>query len=107
MSERHSETAFETVIETHLLANGYATMNRDGFDRQRAVFPEAVLAFIRATQPREWVNQEAGRTATDHTILLHKERRTVHIASAVSDRKTIDKSTGDTLLGQWGGIMRC
>ena len=53
MSERHSEAAFETVIEAHLLANGYTTVNRDGFDRERAIFPETVLAFIRSTQPKE------------------------------------------------------
>ena len=59
MSQRHSEAAFETVIETHLLANGYVTVNRDGFDRERAIFPETVLAFIRATQPKEWARLEA------------------------------------------------
>jgi type I restriction enzyme R subunit len=58
MSKRHSETAFETVIETHLLANGYMTVNRDGFDRERAIFPETVLSFIRATQPKEWARLE-------------------------------------------------
>ncbi len=50
---RHSEAAFETVIETNLLANGYVAVNRDGFDRERAIFPETVLAFIRETQPKE------------------------------------------------------
>ena len=39
MSQRHSEAAFETVIEAHLLANGYVTVNRGGFDRQPAIFP--------------------------------------------------------------------
>jgi type I restriction enzyme, R subunit len=33
MIQRHSEAAFETVIEAHLLANGYVTVNRDGFDQ--------------------------------------------------------------------------
>ena len=59
MNTRHSKAAFETVIETHLLANGYVTVNRDGFDRERAIFPETVLAFIRATQPKEWARLEA------------------------------------------------
>ena len=56
---RHSEAAFETVIEAHLLANGYVAVNRDGFDRERAVFPETVLAFIRETQPKEWAKLES------------------------------------------------
>jgi type I restriction enzyme R subunit len=56
---RHSEFAFETVIETHLLANGYVSVSRDGFDCDRAIFPEEVLAFIRETQPNEWKKLEA------------------------------------------------
>jgi type I restriction enzyme R subunit len=56
---RHSETAFESVIESHLLQNGYTSVVREGFDRERAIFPETVLAFIRETQPREWAKLEA------------------------------------------------
>jgi type I restriction enzyme, R subunit len=50
----HVEGAFETVIESHLLANSYVGVSRNGFDRERAIFPETVLAFIRETQPKEW-----------------------------------------------------
>jgi type I restriction enzyme R subunit len=56
---RHSESAFETVIEADLLHNGYVTIAREGFDRERAIFPETVLAFIRETQPKEWAKLEA------------------------------------------------
>ncbi|MBX3279776.1 MAG: DEAD/DEAH box helicase family protein [Acidobacteria bacterium] len=61
---RHNEAAFETVIEAHLLANGYITVDRTGFDRNRAIFPDVVLGFIRETQPKEWAKLEA----------LHAER---------------------------------
>ncbi|MYA79479.1 MAG: hypothetical protein F4X39_02990, partial [Acidobacteriia bacterium] len=57
--KRTSEAAFETVIETHLLNNGYVPVAGEGFDRDRAIFPETVLAFIRETQPREWAKLEA------------------------------------------------
>jgi len=40
MSKRHSEAAFETVIEANLLANGYVSVDRDSFDRERAIFPK-------------------------------------------------------------------
>ncbi len=56
---RHSEAAFESVIEAHLLAGGYVALNRDGFDCARAIFPETVLSFIRDTQPKEWAKLEA------------------------------------------------
>ena len=55
---RHSETAFETVIEAHLIENGYVPIEREGFDRERAIFSETVLAFIRETQPKEWAKLE-------------------------------------------------
>ncbi len=54
----HSEAAFETVIEAHLLENGYVTVARERFDRERAIFPDTVLAFIRETQPTEWAKLE-------------------------------------------------
>ena len=56
---RRSEAAFETIIETHLLQNGYVSVAGAGFDRERAIFPETVLAFIRATQPKQWTKLEA------------------------------------------------
>lgn len=56
---RHSEAAFETVIEQHLLGHGYVAVPREGFDRERAIFPTVILDFIRDTQPREWAKLEA------------------------------------------------
>src|SRR5438477_10188854 len=55
----HTETAFETVIESHLLSHGYMSVYPAGFDRERAIFPDTVLAFIRETQPNEWAKLEA------------------------------------------------
>src|ERR1041385_2692487 len=56
---RHSEAAFETVIEHHLLGHGYVAVSRDGFDRERAIFPSVVLDFIKDTQAKEWAKLEA------------------------------------------------
>lgn len=50
---QHTETAFETVIEQHLLAYGYLRIE-SRFDPARAIFPDEVCAFIQATQPAEW-----------------------------------------------------
>ena len=57
--ERRKEMAFESVIEHHLLAQGYTSVSRDGFDRERAIFPSEILRFIRETQPAEWAKLEA------------------------------------------------
>lgn len=56
---RHLEAAFETVIEAHLLDHGYQRIDAAGFDRERAIFSETVLSFIRETQPVEWRKLEA------------------------------------------------
>ena len=56
---RYSKAAIETVIEANLLANGYVSVAAGGFDRDRAIFPDTVLAFIRETQPLEWARLEA------------------------------------------------
>jgi type I restriction enzyme R subunit len=56
---RHAEAAFETVIEHHLLQHGYVAIDRNGFDRERAIYPATVLGFIRETQPKEWAKLEA------------------------------------------------
>ncbi|MGH7961491.1 MAG: type I restriction endonuclease subunit R [Candidatus Binatia bacterium] len=53
------EKSFESVIESYLLAHDYVPVNRTGFDRTRAIFPEIVLGFIRETQPKEWAKLEA------------------------------------------------
>lgn len=54
-----TEAAFETVLEADLVGHGYVRVDRDGFDPERAVFPEEVLGFIQATQPKEWARLEA------------------------------------------------
>ena len=56
---RHSEAAFEAVLENHLLAHGYVAVPREAFERERAIFPSVVLDFIKDTQPKEWAKLEA------------------------------------------------
>nr|WP_218280615.1 hypothetical protein [Verrucomicrobium spinosum] len=53
-----SELAFESVIEAHLLRHGYQSLGGASFDRDLALFPEEVLAFIRETQPKVWEKLE-------------------------------------------------
>ncbi|MEI8305595.1 MAG: type I restriction endonuclease [Chloroflexales bacterium] len=55
---RHSEAAFEGIIEAYLLGHGYARLP-GGYDRGRVLFPDTVIAFIRQTQPKEWAKLEA------------------------------------------------
>lgn len=50
----HTEAAFEDSIESHLKANGWGTLAPSAYDRALGLFPDALLAFIEETQPREW-----------------------------------------------------
>ena len=43
----HTEKDIETVIEEHLIADGYVVVDRDGFDHDLAIFPDAVLVLQR------------------------------------------------------------
>ena len=71
VTERTGEAAFETVIEAHLLAHGYVPVPNDGFDRERAIFPETALGFIRETQPKEWARLEALLREQTGAQILH------------------------------------
>ena len=56
-----SEAAFETAIEAVLLADGYTRVDGQGFDRERALFPDEALACLQDTQPKVPDNPEAMR----------------------------------------------
>lgn len=57
--KRTSEAAFESAIEAVLLADGYRQVVAKGFDRERAIFADEALAFIRETQASVWKKLEA------------------------------------------------
>ncbi len=52
----HKEINFEVEICEHLAANGWMYEEGDAakYDRARALFPEDVLAWVQATQPKAW-----------------------------------------------------
>jgi len=66
---RHGEAAFESVIEEHLLQNGYAPVAAV-FDPARAIFADEAIRFIQATQPQEWAKLESlhGERTADQVI---------------------------------------
>ena len=52
----HKEISFEDEICEHLAAHGwlYAEGDAAKYDRARALFPDDVLAWVQATQPKAW-----------------------------------------------------
>jgi type I restriction enzyme, R subunit len=67
----HTEVVFETVLFDSLLAGGYEHIARDEFDRERAIFPEVAVDFIRHTQPQQWQKLEALHGAKTGERILH------------------------------------
>lgn len=55
MPNSHTEYAFETAIEEHLItAGGYERVNSEAFDTGRALFSADVISFVKETQPEQW-----------------------------------------------------
>ncbi|OWP78449.1 type I restriction endonuclease subunit R [Flavobacterium oreochromis] len=48
------EIAFEKSIETVLLDTGYVAIPSANYDKDKAIFPETTLTFIKNTQPKTW-----------------------------------------------------
>jgi len=70
MSAYTKELSFETVIESCLLGDDYQTVDKRGYDKEKAIFPKIVLDFIKTTQPKEWARLEAllGENTEDQVI---------------------------------------
>lgn len=50
----HTEQTFETAILQHLTANGWTEGLNTDFDRELALDPKAIIAFLQTSQPKEW-----------------------------------------------------
>ena len=51
----HQEIYFEQAMEQSLIGQGgYEKGNAGGFDAGRGLFPDEVIAFVQASQPRRW-----------------------------------------------------
>ena len=71
MPGQHTEQAFESAIEYYLVTEGgYKKCDPEKFDRERGLFPQDVLSFIRETQPREWAYLENLQKERAGEILL-------------------------------------
>ncbi len=68
-----SEAAFETAIEVVLLADGFQTLASEDFDRERAIFVDVALDFIRFTQAKTWKKLKA----------LHGEKTSERVLEAL------------------------
>jgi len=51
---KHTEMRFEEAIEVGLKARGYEIGDANAYDAEPALFPDDVIAFVQASQPKRW-----------------------------------------------------
>lgn len=54
MPELHKENVFETEIVEHLTANGWLEGNWQGYDRERAIYAEDLVWWLREINAKDW-----------------------------------------------------
>jgi len=71
MSSQTNEHAFETYVEEILLTRGgWKSGSNAEWDKERALFPAQVFAFIEATQPKLWTEMRTLHAAGLEALLL-------------------------------------
>ncbi len=82
----HKEIEFENDICNHLAAHGWQYDQNDAsaYDRQRALFPTDVLAWVQQTQPKAWEGLAKSHGAAAEPVLLDRIRK------QLDDRGTLD-----------------
>ena len=72
----HKEISFESEICAHLGAHGWLYCEGDAasYDRARALFPDDVLAWVQAAQPKAWETLAKNHGAQAGETLLGRVR---------------------------------
>src|SRR5437763_17200138 len=66
-----TEKVFETYVEEILSKEaGWQQGNESEWDKERALFPKGVVAFLQATQPKLWDEMEALHGAGLESLLI-------------------------------------
>ena len=77
MNAPHQEIHFESDICQHLEANGWLySPNDEGYDRELALFPEDIIAWISQSQPELWEKLQKTRNGGTSPTFL---KRLVHV----------------------------
>jgi len=71
MTALHTEIHFEQEVCAHLSTHGWLySPNDTGYDRELALFPEDVIAWLSETQPKEWAKvKQLHNGSSEQTVL--------------------------------------
>jgi type I restriction enzyme R subunit len=95
--KRTSEAAFETAIEAVLLNDGFSRVAPKEFDRERAIFPDEVLSFIKVTQGAVWQKLETLHGAQTEERVLESLCKWLDVHGALATLRHGFKCFGKTL----------
>lgn len=76
----HNEIEFENEICEHLSENGWLYAEKDAadYDRERALFPADVLAWVQETQPEAWETLTKNHGESAGATLLNRLRESLN-----------------------------
>lgn len=70
--QSYKEKDFEAHIESQLLTAGYVSNQPDDYDRELCLLTADVVAFVQATQPKEWEKLAAQYDTETESKFLHR-----------------------------------
>lgn len=70
MASKHQEIHFESDIVAHLTGHGWLEGDPAKYDRELALYPEDVFAWIQETQPKTWEKLKAAKNGKTEAALL-------------------------------------
>ncbi len=85
MNQDHHEVHLENYITQKLVSAGWHEGHSDHYDQQRALYPEDVVAWVKATQPDVW----------NKLVKLNGDNAQTVLLNAVA--KALDANTGGTI----------
>ncbi|RUT79771.1 type I restriction endonuclease subunit R, partial [Mesorhizobium sp. M7A.T.Ca.US.000.02.1.1] len=82
----HKEISFEDEVCQHLATNGWFFAEGDAaaYDRSRALFPDDVVAWVKASQPNAWETLSKSHGVAAEALLLDRIRK------QLDERGTLD-----------------
>jgi len=94
----YDEGSFEDAIAAHLVEKGgYERLSSDEFDRERGIFPETVISFVKQTQPEKWEKLETAYPGNAEKRFLQELTSALERQGALEILRHGFRTTGTTI----------
>ena len=72
MLPKHNELTFEAELVAHLTTNGWLAGDPTHYDRELALYPDDLIAWLQETQPTDWAKLAAWHNGDTTRLLLER-----------------------------------